>query len=220
MNTEHDVDQALMCPIVHNVSGTVQMEGTVRNNYVRASAEVNPRRNFGKKRCLYCVEGNIMFNPGDKTAYFKGARSLPALQHTLVRITGGDVFKTRVSMLVMTLDLHTEFDIQENGKLQKKLVETMLSSVRIIARLDNESNSLMFEVMRWDRISDKQSLLQNLHGVRFFTLASVSRRGMCTLRITFSLARCPEQWTLPLSLAHEAAIALGKFLLRLQNLDG
>lgn len=208
-----------MCPIVHNVSGTVQMEGIVRDNYVRASAKVNPRRNFGKQRCLYCVEGNIMFNPGDNTAYFKGARSLPALQHTLMRITGGDVFRTRVSMLVMTLDLHTEFDIQENGKLQNKLTEALPDSVRFIARLDDESNSLMFEVMSWDVISGKQSPTQHLHGIQFSTLASISRRGMCTLRITFSLARYPEQWTLPFSMAHEAAIALGKFLLRFQNLD-
>lgn len=206
-----------MCPVVHNISGQLIMSDVMRLQYVAGSSVVCQRKNFGNTRCLYSVVGNILFRPGKLDMVFKGVRNIPAMCNLLRRSTGGSLLEIRVSMLVMTVNLHKEFSICEQCPLQQKITRVCgAAAIYMLPRTEDESNALMFRIDRWESIlSDYDlELVEVLNTLT--SIVSVSRLGNCTLRLSSPVKGTLEQWMRVQQKVHVAFGGLGRFLVGLQ----
>jgi hypothetical protein len=211
-------DKALsMCPVVHNISGQLMMSHTIRLEYISPAGKVCQRKNFGNTRCLYCVVGNILFRPGKLEMVFKGVRSVSAMCAFLRRSTGGQLIKIRVSMLVMTVNLHKEFSVCEHCPLQQKLTQTCgKHAIHMLPRTEEESNALMFRIDKWRSVlpgvdDEMVAAMDDLTSV-----VSISRLGSCTVRTSSPTKGTLEEWLRVQEFINRALTGLSHFLVGLE----
>jgi hypothetical protein len=215
--TERDESALSMCPVVHNISGQLVMSDTVRLEYLKGSGKVCQRKNFGNTRCLYSVAGNVLFCPGKLDMVFKGVRSVPAMCSLLRRSTGGSLMEIRVSMLVMTVNLHKEFSVCEQCPLEQKLRHVCgTAAIYMLHRTEEESNSLMFRINHWRSVlpgvdDEVVDAMDNLTSI-----VSISRLGNCTIRTSSPTKGTLKEWLRVQQFIHHAFCGLAHFLVGLQ----
>jgi hypothetical protein len=183
-----------MCPVVHNISGQLVMDRPINPSFVQGSGNVSRRHNFGNTRSLYTVTGNILFRPGHTDMVFKGVRSIPAMNQMLQRATqGGELMAIRVSMVVMTIQLHTPFAVCEQCPLERALVRACGSDIQMLPRTEEESNALIFRVTGWAAfLSGDPELIAKMGSIG--SIISMSRMGNCTLRASSSVRGDIADW--------------------------
>jgi hypothetical protein len=206
-----------MCPVVHNISGQLVMSDTVRLEYLNGSGNVCQRKNFGNTRCMYSVVGNVLFRPGKLDMVFKGVRSVPAMCSLLRRSTGGSLLEIRVSMLVMTVNLHKQFSVCEQCPLQQKLARVCgVDAIYMLPRTEEESNALMFRIDRWRSVlrgfDDEDVDVMDM----LTSIVSISRLGNCTIRTSSPIKGSLEDWIRVQKTVHRALHGLAHFLVDLQ----
>jgi hypothetical protein len=214
---KRDNKSLAMCPVIHNISGQLIMSDVMRLQYLTGSGAVCQRKNFGNTRCLYSSVGNILFCPGKLDMVFKGVRNIPAMCNLLRRSTGGSLLEIRVSMLVMTVNLHKEFSVCEHCPLQQKLTRICgASAIYMLPRTEEESNALMFRIDRWESIlcDYDVKLVESLNTLT--SIVSVSRLGNCTLRLSSPVKGTLANWMHVQQKVHVAFEGLGWFLVNLQ----
>jgi hypothetical protein len=171
-----------MCPVVHNISGQLLMDTPISPSYVQGAGKVCRRKNFGNTHCLYSVTGNVLFRPGKISMVFKGVRSVAAMCQMLSRATGGELINIRVSMVVMTIQLHKNFSVREQCPLELALVRICgRDAIQILPRTEEESNALIFRVKRWARfLPGEPAIAASMDQIS--SIVSMSRLGNCVMR--------------------------------------
>ena len=210
-------DRALaLCPVVHNISGQLLMDNPISPSYVHGSGIVCHKKNFGNTRCLYSVVGNILFRPGKIDMVFKGVRSVAAMCQTLNRATGGDLVRIRVSMLVMTIQLHKTFSVREQCPLEIAIMHLCgKEAVHMLPRTEEESNALIFRIKKWAVfLPGEPALAATMDSLN--SIVSMSRMGNCTLRSSSKVRGSLELWIETQKVIHHA---LRQFAIKILHLE-
>ena len=155
-------------------------------SFEQGSVKVSRRNNFGNTRSLYTVTGNILFCPGKINMVFKGVRSVAAMIQFLSRATGGELINIRVSMVVLTIQLHKTFSVREQCPLELALVRRCgRDAIQILPRTEEESNALIFRVNRWAVfLPGEPAIAASMDNIG--CILSMSRMGNCTMRASSS----------------------------------
>jgi len=199
-----------MCPIVHNISGQMFMTQALRSSYEKASLSVCSRKNFGKNRCMYTLVGNVIFERGKNHMFFKGVRSVAAMQRMIERATCGEIDVLRVSMLVSTMQLHRRFAVQVGCPLECALRRELQNDVVVLPRTEEESNAFIFKILAWDRLTTDPTIIKEMRSM--ITVLSISRFGNCTLRVSTDRDYTVESWIHAQTQIHEALHCIATFL--------
>jgi hypothetical protein len=199
-----------LCPIVHNISGQVFMTHSVLPSYEKVSVAVCSRKNFGKNRCMYTLVGNVIFESGKKHMFFKGVRSVAAMQRMVQRATHGTIDIMRVSMLVSTMQLNRSFRVQVGCQLECELLRELGSDVVILPRTEEESNAFIFKIKAWDKLTTNSDVIDDMQNMT--AIISISRFGNCTLRVSTERVHTVKTWQHALAVIHEALHCISRFM--------
>jgi hypothetical protein len=199
-----------LCPIVHNISGQVFMTHSVVPSYEKVSVKVCSRKNFGKNRCMYTLVGNVIFESGKKHMFFKGVRSVAAMQRMVQRATHGTIDIMRVSMVVSTIQLNRSFRVQVGCPLEGALLRELGSDVVILPRTEEESNAFIFKMKAWGKITKNSDVIEDMQHMT--AIISVSRFGNCTLRVSTERVYTVKTWQHAQTVIHEALHCISRFM--------
>jgi hypothetical protein len=199
-----------MCPIVHNISGQMFMTQALLPSFEKASLTVCSRKIFGKNRCMYTLVGNVIFEVGKKHVFFKGVRSVAAMQRMIERATCGEIDVLRVSMLVSTMQLHRRFSVQVGCPLENALRRELKNDVVILPRTEEESNAFIFKVQAWNKLTEDPQIIHEMRSM--ITVISISRFGNCTLRVSTDRDYTVCSWLHAQSQIHEALHCIATFM--------
>jgi hypothetical protein len=192
------------------------MDHPVNPSYVHGAGIVCHKKNFGNTRCLFSVVGNILFRPGKIDMVFKGVRNVPSLCQCLNRATGGNLMQIRVSMMVMTIQLHATFSVREQCPLEIAIMRLCgKAAVQMLPRTEEESNSLIFRITQWAIFlpgePEAAMIMDSLSSI-----VSMSRMGNCTLRSSSSVRGSLDMWLQTQNIIHHALRQFAMTILKLQ----
>ena len=199
-----------MCPIVHNISGQMYMTQALLPSFEKASLKVCSRKNFGKNRCMYTLVGNVIFDQGKTHIFFKGVRSVAAMQRMIERATCGQIDVMRVSMLVSTIQVHRKFAVHVGCPLECALRHELQNDIVVLPRTEEESNAFIFKILEWNRLTTDQTIIKEMRCM--ITVISVSRFGNCTLRVSTDQDYSVVSWLHTQTQIHEALHCIATFM--------
>ena len=199
-----------MCPVVHNISGQIYMTQALLSSYEKASVKVCSRKNFGKNHCMYTLVGNIIFESGKTHMFFKGVRSVAAMQRMIERATCGQIDTLRVSMLVSTMQLHRKFAVHVGCPLECVMKQELQNDIVVLPRTEEESNAFIFKIRAWDRLTTDPAIIEEMKSM--ITVLSISRFGNCTLRVSTDKDYTVHKWLRAQTQIHEALHCIATFM--------
>jgi hypothetical protein len=191
------------------------MDRPLSPSFVQGSGKVDRRRNFGNTRCLYSVTGNVLFRPGRVSMVFKGVRSVAALCQLLQRATQGELISIRVSMLVMTIQLHRTFSVRERCPLELALLHVCgRDAIQMLPRTEEESNALIFRIKDWTTfLPGEPELATTMNSLG--SIVSMSRLGNCTMRSSSAARGDVALWIDTQKGVHRALSRFANFVVEL-----
>ena len=159
---------------------------------------------------MYTLVGKVIFEPGKPHMFFKGVRSLAAMQRMIERATCGHIDVLRVSMLVSTMQLHRKFAVHVGCPLENVLKKELQNDVSVLPRTEEESNAFIFKIKAWDKLTTDPVIIKEMSSM--ITVLSISRFGNCTLRVSTDKDYTVQTWLRTQTQIHEALHCIATFM--------